>query len=221
MAMAEPLEEHPNRVVVAAFDVDGTLTTRDCVVPFLRLTAGLPAVIGALARRPFATLGAVLRRDRDALKALAVRSLAGRSWGELLTLGEAFAHQVIRARLRPDTTTRLAWHREQGHRIVLVSASLRPYLVPLGLHLGVDAVLCCELELADGVVTGRLDGPNCRGPEKVRRLQQWLGSQGLAERAEVWAYGDSRGDHELLAAAARGFFVKDLVVPAQPGERSG
>lgn len=218
MAMADPSDATSDRVLVAAFDVDGTLTTRDSVVPFLRLTAGLPAVVRAFARRPLATLRAAARRDRDELKALAVRSLAGRPWGELLTLGEAYAREIVRARLRPDTTSRLAWHRQQGHRVVLVSASLRPYLVPLGLHLGVDAVLCCELELDSGVVTGRLDGPNCRGPEKVRRLQQWLDSQGLAGRAEVWAYGDSRGDHELLAGATRGFFVKDAVVPASPTE---
>lgn len=216
MAMAEPLDANPGRVVVAAFDVDGTLTTSDCVVSFLRTVVGLPAIARAFAGRPVATLRAASRRDRDELKALALRSLSGRPWGELLTLGESFAGTIVRDRLRPDTAQRLAWHREQGHRTVLVTASLRPYLVPLALRLGVDAVLCCELEVSGGVVTGRMDGPNCRGPEKARRLHEWLAGQGLADRAEIWAYGDSRGDHELLAAATRGFFVKDVVLPALP-----
>ena len=108
-----------------------------------------------------------------------------------------YAAEIARDHLRQDTVHRLSWHRAAGHRIVLVSASLRPYLVPLGLHLGVDAVLCCEIEIgADGVATGRIDGVNCRGPEKVRRLWQWMTEQGLVDRAEVWAYGDSAGDRD-------------------------
>jgi phosphatidylglycerophosphatase C len=49
----------------------------------------------------------------------------------------------------------------------------------------------------DDRFTGVLEGGNVRGPEKVRRLRDWLGT----EPAEVWAYGDSSGDRELLAFA--------------------
>ena len=64
--------------------------------------------------------------------------------------------------LRADTVSRLRWHQRMGHRIVLVSASLSPYLRPLGRRLGVDAVLCAEPlragdEFADGL-DGALDG---------------------------------------------------------------
>jgi phosphatidylglycerophosphatase C len=59
-------------------------------------------------------------------------------------------------------------------------------------------VIACSLETdGTGRATGRLIGGNCRGPEKVRRLREWLG----AEPAELWAYGDSAGDDELLAFA--------------------
>jgi phosphatidylglycerophosphatase C len=209
------------RIVVAAFDVDGTLTTRDSVVPFLRRAAGTGDLVRAFAKRPLATVGGALRRDRDELKALAIGALRGRSWADLLTLGETYADELATRRLRADTVGRLAWHRQRGDRIVLVSASLRPYLVPLGTQLGVDAVLCCEIEVAEGIVTGRLDGLNCRGPEKLRRLHEWLRGQGLADRAEIWAYGDSAGDRELLAGAARSFFVKGVAVPSMPdGARS-
>jgi phosphatidylglycerophosphatase C len=205
------------RIVVAAFDVDGTLTRGDCVVPFLRRAAGPSELARSLARQPLATVGAALRRDRDTMKALAVRALRGRRWSDLLALGESFAEELGRTNLRDDTVARLGWHREHGHRVVLVSASLRPYLVPLGVQLGVDAVLCCELELSsDGVVTGRLNGPNCRGPEKARRLREWLAGQGLDGRAEIWAYGDSAGDRELLALATRSFFVRGVELPPLP-----
>ena len=208
-----------NRLVVAAFDVDGTLTRRDCVVPYLRRAAGRVELVRAFLRRPVVVVRALVSRDRDALKAIAISALKGRRWLDLVALGEMYAAEIARDNLRPDTVHRLSWHRAAGHRIVLVSASLRPYLVPLGMHLGVDAVLCCEIEVgADGVATGRIDGVNCRGPEKVRRLWQWMADQGLVDRAEVWAYGDSAGDRDLLGVANRSFLVRGVELPELPGE---
>jgi phosphoserine phosphatase len=64
--------------------------------------------------------------------------------------------------------------------------------------------------------TGDLEGGNCRGPEKARRLARWL--DGSA--AHVVAYGDSAGDRELLAAADVGVWVKGRVIAAVPGPES-
>ena len=207
------------RLVVAAFDVDGPLSRRDCVVPFLMWAAGRAKLAGAFLRRPAGAIRALASRDRDALKAIAISSLQGQRWLDLVAIGEMFADQLARESLREDTVRRLAWHRAAGHRVVLVSASLRPYLVPLGMRLGVDAVLCCEIEItSDGVATGRIDGRNCRGPEKVRRLGQWMAGQDLTDRVEVWAYGDSAGDRDLLASATRSFLVRGVELPTLPGE---
>jgi HAD superfamily phosphoserine phosphatase-like hydrolase len=83
---------------------------------------------------------------------------------------------------------------------VIVSASLANYLRPVADSLRFDAVLATELEVADdGRLTGNLAGANVRGPEKPRRLDEWLGGSD----AFVWAYGDSSGDRELWARADR------------------
>ncbi|HKA03531.1 MAG TPA: HAD family hydrolase [Acidimicrobiales bacterium] len=185
---------------IAAFDFDGTLTRRDCMVPFLRQVAGS----GALVRAVAAESGAVARRDRDALKAGVVRRLlAGRSLADLSDEGSRFAAEIVARRLRPDTVAILRRHQEAGDRTVLVSASLRPYLDPVAAALRIDHVICTELETRDGVLTGELVDGNCRGPAKATRLQAWLGEHAL----EVWAYGDSSGDNELLALAAHGVRV--------------
>jgi phosphatidylglycerophosphatase C len=92
---------------------------------------------------------------------------------------------------------RVDWHRREGHELVIVSASPELYLAPIGRLLGFDAVLGTRLETAAGHLTGRLDGRNVRGPEKVVRLRAHLGD----EPVKLWAYGDSTGDRELLAAA--------------------
>jgi len=201
--------------VVAAFDVDGTLTTGDCVTPFLRRAAGR-RLWTTLLRHPLALAAAAARRDRDRLKELACSALRGIESTEIEHLGEAFAREVGAGRLRDDTVARLRRHRELGHTVILASASLDPYLVPLGRSLGVDALVCTVLERGrDGRLTGRLVGANCRGAEKARRVRGWLREHDLAD-AELWAYGDSSGDDELLALADRPLRVDGIRVDPEP-----
>jgi phosphatidylglycerophosphatase C len=207
----------PGRATVAAFDVDGTLTTRDSVMPFLRSVCGFSTVAAAFLRHPLHTAGSLVRRDRDAMKAIAISSLRGLGRDEVWARGEQFADDVLPRWLRADTLARLQWHKDQGHRMVFVSASLRPYLDPLAASLGVEAVLCCEVAVDDGRLTGEIDGANCRGPEKQRRIEAWLASQGLARRdVDLWAYGDSSGDRPLLEAADVATWVRRKIIDERP-----
>lgn len=193
---------------VAAFDVDGTLTVRDCVGPFLYRVAGRPRTIWSLAARPLSTTRSVTRRDRDALKADLLRgTLSGRSADEVDEHGVHFAHFVAERWIRQDVGRRLRWHQASGHIVVLVSASLGPYLRPLGDLLEVDGVVCTELQSRNGTLTGEIDGKNCRAVEKVRRVHEWMSDAGLSTTSLAYAYGDSSGDDEMLAAARVGVRV--------------
>src|SRR5262249_49246321 len=100
--------------------------------------------------------------------------------------------------VRPAALARLRWHMSQGHRVVLASASLELLVEPWARAVGVRDVRAMRLEVREGRLTGRLDGPNCYGEEKVIRLRALLGD---LDRYELHAYGDSAGDRELLAAA--------------------
>jgi len=103
--------------------------------------------------------------------------------------------------LRPEAVARLRWHDQQGHRLVIVSASPRALIQPVAQHLGVELIATETSDLAGeaAIATLQLTSANCKGAEKVRRLEAWLG-QPLQE-IELHAYGDSRGDRELLQAA--------------------
>ena len=164
-----PASRTDTRPVVAAFDVDGTLTTGDRVTPFLWRVARW-RLARTIARHPFGIAAALLRGDNDRLKALATEALTSVALEHVLRAAEPFAREIPGSVLRADTGARLRRHRELGHRVVLVSASYEVYLRPLGALLGVDGVIGTRLEVdASGRCTGRLDGPNCRGPEKLRR----------------------------------------------------
>jgi phosphatidylglycerophosphatase C len=204
-------------VTVAAFDVDNTLTVRDCVVPFARRVAGFSPLVTAVLGRPFQVVKMLLSRDRDGLKEFFVAAaFSGRDVESVAEIAALFADEVANSWIRPDVANRLRWHQEQGHVVVLVSASLQPYLDVLGDLLEVDAVLCTNLVEEAGRYSGKLDGKNCRGAEKVHRLQQWCASANIPISSVKYAYGDSSGDHQMLLMVENGCLVKSIELTRVP-----
>lgn len=196
-------------VPIAVFDLDKTLTVRDCVVPFMRRAGGNVRVVVTALRHGPTIIRLLFRRDRDALKRLFVKGvLAGLTVDEVDTLGLEFAGVISASWMRADVADRLRWHQEQDHIVLIVSASLAPYVEPLGDFLEVDGVLCTRLASRDGVLTGELVGENCRGPEKVERIRQWCADSGVTLASVLFAYGDSTGDREMLEIAEHGQMVK-------------
>ena len=193
-----------SRRAVAAFDFDGTITDRDTLVPFLVLAFGRARVAATFAALAFTGIGYLLRRvSIDEFKRRVLRRLvAGAPAQRLRALGLVHA-RAIAPWLRPAALARIEWHRAQGHRLVLVSSTLDLYLQPMAAQLGFDDLLCSRLvQLRDAAgvdrFTGEIDGVDCTGAEKPRRLEALLG--GL-DAHELHVYGDSDGDRELLAAA--------------------
>jgi phosphatidylglycerophosphatase C len=204
-------------VTVAAFDVDNTLTVRDCVMPFMRKVSGVQVLMRTVVSQPFTIFSLLKNKDRNSLKALFVSSVfTGRTESEVNELGVLFASHVANGWMRDDVVKRLRWHQAQGHVVILVSASLSPYLEPLGDLLEVDAVLCTELESDGKKYTGNIKGVNCRGPEKVRRIQSWCDSARIPMSSVRYAYGDSSGDAEMLAFVEHPNYVKKIELEMVP-----
>lgn len=197
---------------VAAFDFDGTVSRKDTLVPFVARVAGLPrSVAGGVAA---AWSGFVRRefnpRDRDELKAHMVqRLLAGRSERELEREAGLYATKLIDGGLRPEMVDQVRRHVAAGHETLFVSASLVYYLRPIARHFHMSDVIGVEPVAEGGVLTGALAGPNVRAAQKEVRLREWLGvdATGPLEGIELWSYGNSSGDHELLAMADHAFWL--------------
>lgn len=109
--------------------------------------------------------------------------------------------KLLLQRLMPAAVARLNWHKQQGHRLVIVSASPRALIQPVARHLQADLIATETSDFLSAAAENplQLTSPNCKGAEKLLRLEAWLG-QPLRE-VELHAYGDSRGDRELLRAA--------------------
>ena len=199
---------------VVAFDFDGTLTRHDTMFPFLLHAMGAAPLTAAATRHGLALAQvAAGRGDRDATKADFVGDLLrGVSRDRLELAAMQRANRTIARGLRRDTPARLRWHREQGHHVVVVSASPDFVVEPVARALGAHHVIATQIEFVDGRCTGQLLGGNVRGPEKVNRLRAHYGDAIELE----WAYGDSSGDTDMLALARNPVFVKKTMVSVVP-----
>jgi len=190
--------------VVAAFDVDGTLTEGGSVYAWLAAVGGRRRTILATLRNlvPVAVAAITGGTRADAVKQAVFQGvIRGLPQADVDEASRHFAAHHYRRELRPEAKAQVEWHRTHGHRIVLVSASPEIYVEKIATHLGADHALATRLGVAgDGTMTGTYEGKNCRGEEKIARLRAFMGT----EPATLVAYGNSRGDAKMLAAADLG-----------------
>jgi len=184
---------------LVAFDFDGTLTWRDSFVDFLAWRAGPRRFgVGMLRLGP-----AILRyradRNRDAMKAAAVREfLDGAGRADLESDARRYATARSARLLRPDALAAWRRWRDKDARLIIVTASPEITVTPFARDLAAERLIGSRLVFdAEDRVAGGFVGPNCRGPEKVVRLREALGPNVRLAAA----YGDSAGDKEMLAIA--------------------
>jgi phosphatidylglycerophosphatase C len=202
-----PADAGAARPWIALFDLDGTLTWRDTLLPFL---------LGYMARRPYRALGlwrlpmALGRywqdRDRGALKSSVIRMLMRNEKRSVL---DAWAQNFVaglkpKRRFRPVALAVLEAHRAAGDHLILLSASPDLYVPRIGQLLGFERTLCTEVEWQGERLDGRLKTANRRGEEKVHCLT-WLREQ--YPDSPVIAYGNSASDLDHLRQADRALLV--------------
>ncbi len=202
------MAQRTHSTAVAAFDLDGTLTDGGSVVRWLQEVAGPRRVRRAVARHaPALVVGALRSGHRaDAAKEeLFCEVLAGRDAHEVAAVSANFADEHLRCHLRPPVLQRLVEHLDCGHLVVIVSASPVLYVGRIAEALGAHGVAATELAVdTAGQLTGRYEGRNCRGAEKLRKVRlvlRDLGVDGTGPGLPLYAYGNSRGDLRLLQAA--------------------
>lgn len=191
---------------IAVFDFDKTLTLRDTLWPFMKFTHGqIPALVRIMPRIPILSGYSMGLIPRQQTKETMISAFYRGMPIELLRdKGREFAASHLNLHLRPQAIQRLRWHQSQGHSCILVSASLDIYLHPWAKTMGFDEIITSQLQVKkSGEITGLLKGNNCWGPEKTRRLSEVLGD---FNQYTIYAYGDSRGDKELLEIADYPFY---------------
>lgn len=190
---------------IACFDFDGTITDRDIFFDFIfyRLRKGLSLW---KIMRAIPVLVAYLTKLLD--NETAKEQIFG-----LLFKGEQldqFQHAVntyyqtsFSKRLRPDAIKKIQWHQSMSHRVVVVSANFSWLIQPFAAAHQLEYI-ATEAAVDQHIITGKFATPNCYGVEKVRRIRATIDN--LNEYQEIYAYGDSKGDHALLQMATKPFY---------------
>lgn len=184
---------------IAFFDFDGTITEADSLAEMIRFVHGdlrfwwgvslsLPMIAGFKA-------GLVDRQQSK--EALLTRFFGGITETTFETTCRSFTEQIIPKIIRPLAATRLHWHRAKGDELVVVSASPEHWLKQWCDEQGM-ACIATRLEVKNGIITGKIDGRNCHGEEKVHRIRE---RYDLNQYTDIYAYGDSSGDKPMLLLA--------------------
>ncbi|HTT58584.1 MAG TPA: HAD-IB family hydrolase [Acidimicrobiales bacterium] len=199
---------------IAAFDLDGTLSNGGSVFKWLRFLRGDRATYIASASLALPLLVGAIRSGRWADRAkerLFHKLLAGLDLTEVRDRSRIFAVEHFERHGRQSMLSRLRWHLQQGHSVVLVSASPQIYVDMVAEMLETAGGLGTRLAVdARGRLTGSYLGQNCRGKEKMRRLAEWIEETHPHVTPIVYAYGNSRGDRRMLGAATFPFNVGRL-----------
>lgn len=114
-----------------------------------------------------------------------------------------WVQQNLLPRLTPVALNKIAWHKAQGHRVVINSATIEEIVKPVAEHLNLGSnYLCTRLAVQGDRYTGALDGPLCYGQGKVYWAKSWCRENGLAfPKAVNYFYTDSSSDVPLLELA--------------------
>ena len=202
--------------VVAAFDLDGTLTEGGSVFPWLKSIAGRARTWRAAASLAVPLTVGAIRSSRwadNAKERLFVKLLAGIDEEVAKETTRTFAIEHLAHDGRALLLARLDWHREQGHDVVIVSASSQLYVDVMAEELRASGGLGTRLAVDPrGRLTGGYLGKNCRGTEKLRRLDEWIAGRNYPTPPIIYAYGNSRGDRRMLSGAMYPFNVGKIRV---------
>ncbi|NDV96800.1 HAD-IB family hydrolase [Dysgonomonas sp. 521] len=192
--------------VVAVFDFDGTLTDRDTLFDFIGFYLGMPRLIaGLLLLSPMLILFKLGFITNDKAKErLFSYFFSGKSETDFNAVCADYKNRVGNI-LKPEAIEKLKYHQQEGHSVIIDSASIANWIAPWAESAGIDNVIGTRIEIIDGIITGKFVGKNCYGQEKVRRLLELYPDR---ESYRLYAYGDSNGDKPLLDIADYPFYRK-------------
>jgi HAD superfamily hydrolase (TIGR01490 family) len=186
---------------VAFFDFDNTIITGDAFLPFLRFACGAIPVCFVLGEAlvSYAFLCAQKKNPTDGLrtfaKSLLLRHLLKGKKRD--SFADAIAKTCRWQKINEPVLRTLCEHRANGDTIVIVSGSLDIYLPDLLRDIPHDDVICTDVGVKDGVVTGAMINGNCVRQRKAERVKAWLQAQGPFD--ESFGYGNYPHDVPMLA----------------------
>lgn len=193
-----------NNNCLALFDFDGTISNKDSFLEFIKFCKGKKSFyLGMILHLPMLMLMKLkIIPNQIAKEKILIYFFKNEKVEKLQKLGNDFGIQYLPKIIRPKAIEKINWHKKKNHTISLVSASSDLWLKNWAEAQKID-LIATKLEISNGKITGKINGKNCKGIEKVNRIKE---KYDLKSFEKIYAYGDSRGDKEMLAIADEAFF---------------
>ncbi|HXD77459.1 MAG TPA: HAD family hydrolase [Puia sp.] len=196
---------------IAFLDFDGTVTTKDTLLEFIKYCKGTTRFyLGFVLNGPWMLAYKIKLISNQRAKERILRHFFRRTpLDRFQQICDAFSRDRLAGLLRPKALGEIARLKEAGVEVVIVSASPENWIRGWTAGIGAE-LLATRLETMPGrentdppLLTGRIQCANCHGEEKVRRIKE---AYDLGNYRQVYAYGDSPGDRPMLGLATAAFY---------------
>ena len=189
---------------LALFDFDRTITDKDTFLPFMFFAFGyLRTIFVMVLLFPWALICIAGFMSRKRFKEMFFKlTIKGWTKEHFDKTAQDFYEKKVKKLLRKSALDEIKRHLGSNADVSLVSASPEDWLWPFTKEYGIN-LIATRLEIKDGVYTGKIVGNNCRKAEKVRRVKEVYN---IGNYSDIYAYGDSRGDKEMLEMSNHPYF---------------
>ena len=198
---AEILKGPSGPMIGAFFDLDHTLLAGFSAVSFIRERL----LSGRMAPREIAdsllgTFGFALGRTGfSGMMAASTAAYRGLSESVLEEIGDEVFVKYLATQIYPESRALVEAHQRMGHTVAIVSSATRYQADPLARDMGIEHVLCTQLEVQDGIFTGRVVHPTCYGEGKAIAARKLARAHKVSMKKSYF-YTDSHEDLPLLDA---------------------
>lgn len=205
--------ETTSPIRVAIYDLDRTVLRKPTFALFLLWAAWREAPWRLLLLPVLAALmiGYALGfYGRDRFKPAAIRLMLGASIAPARAeaLAAGFAAWRVPGDVPPGAAACIARDRVEGYRLLMATAAPEFYAGAIADALDFDAIVASRHQRDDaGNWLPLLDGPNCYGAEKARRVTEWLDANTAGGAAHIRAYSDHASDAPTFALAGEAWLV--------------
>jgi len=188
-------------IAVALFDMDRTLVRTHTANLYTRYQRD----IGELGRFDLLRTGwwmfqysvGLVDAERVALQVL--DGYRGKTSAWLTERCDKWFAEYVKSEISREGRERVEHHRARGHVVAIATSAVSYAALPLARELDIPHVVCSELAVADGKLTGEIIPPLCYAAGKRERAETFVRSLGY-ELAQAAFYTDSITDLALLEA---------------------
>lgn len=195
---------------LAIFDVDYTITRKETLIELYKYV--ISKDIKNIRFLPRAIYGGIMYKigmyDEKKVKESFLKFIDKIDEKELSILVKNYYRDVLEKILYQDAINMMRKLKGQGYKIYLISASPEFYLNELYAIKEVDVIIGTKFSIESGKFIRQMDGANCKGEEKVKRLKEFLKKENIdVDYKNSYMFSDSLSDKPLLDLVGNAYLI--------------